>query len=147
MAVSTQGTDIPVGTHFFRQSYLYAFAPQATIINHVRTQALRDEVERLPSILDSWRSLQARVKELAKAEAGFPDTIAADPLPNEYKGTLDSFAADELFKKTFQQLPISFALVEIDRLVAAQRAVNLNYVERLIERYPEHPTLERLLNI
>jgi hypothetical protein len=37
--------------------------------------------------------------------------------------------------------------VEIDKLVAPQRTVNLEYVERLIERYPATPTMKDLFDV
>lgn len=138
---------IPVATHFFRQQYLFAFATQAEVLQHVRTQAVTEEVTRLPEILAAWSEVQPRVADLARREAGTPDAIQVTLLPAQHKPKLDSFAADSLFQKTFSQLPVAFGLVEVDRLVAPQRAVNLDYVNRLRAKYPKAPTVDQLLDI
>src|SRR4051794_19535181 len=93
--------DIPIGTHSFRQLYLYSFASQAEVLHHVRTQALDEETGRLPGILGAWNALQQRVGELSQAEAGIAQTIQVDPIPEQYAGLLTEFASDPLFRKTF----------------------------------------------
>ena len=145
--VSSIPPEIPVGTHFFRQLYLYAFATRAEVLHHVRTQAVQEESQRLPKILESWAGLQPQIAKLLEQESGLADTSRLAPLPKEYGSRLESIRSDSLFTKTFSAREISFALVNIDRLVAAQRAVNLDYVDRLKERYPESLTLSDLVEI
>lgn len=138
---------IPVATHSFRQRYLYAFATQAEVIHHVRTQAAIEEVRRLPEILAGWDLLQPRVAALVEHESGTADSTPLEPIPMEYNPLLNELAGDALFQKTFSGVPTGFALVEIDKLVAPQRTVNLEYVDRLIKRYPSAPTLRDLFDI
>lgn len=145
--VTSVTPEIPVATHFFRQSYLYAFAPQAGVLHHVRTQALEADVENLPAILAAWESLQPRVANLVQQEAGLCDTVRIEAIPDEHRQRLETFAADALFQKTFSQLPSSFAMVEIDKLIAPQRTVHLDYVDRLLSSYPTSPTINALLGI
>ena len=139
--------EIPVATHYFRQRYLFAFATQAEVLNHVRTQALEKERERMPEIMVKWRSLQPRVTDLVQKESGQAEAIRVAPIPNEHHSHLETFSCDPLFQKTFSGLPISFKLVEIDKMVAAQRTVNLDYVDRLLSSYPKSPTMQDLLEI
>lgn len=145
-AASPLGVEIPVATHYFEQAYLYAFATQPEIYHHVRTQALAEESQAFSKIAKSWKALQPRVRELLDKEAGIAETILIDAIPKQYEQRLNDFAADDLFKKTFQ-LQISFELVELDKLVAAQRMVNLNYVDRLTKRFPKNLNLKSLLEI
>jgi hypothetical protein len=146
-AVSTEAPVISVGTHSFPQRYLYAFATQAEVLHHIRTQAIEDEQARLSDIMVSWQQLQPCVAGLAQSEAGESDTIRVQAVPDDYQPQLQAFAADMLFQKTFSHLLISFALVEVDKLVAPQRTVNLDYTNRLLATYPSEPTLCDLLNI
>jgi hypothetical protein len=138
---------VPISAHFFRQRYLYAFATQAEVIHHVRTQAVIEEVRRLPEILAGWELLQPRVAVLVEHESGIADHTPLETIPTEYNPLLNELAGDALFQKTFSGVPTGFALVEIDKLVAPQRTVNLEYVDRLINRYPSAPTLRNLLDI
>lgn len=138
---------IPVATHSFRQRYLFAFSTQAEVLHHLRTQALEKEAERLPEIMREWERLQPRVAELAQAESGVAESVRLWDVPDEHRNRLKEFASDSLFQKTFSSLRTAFAMVEIDKLIAAQRTVNLDYVDRLIAGYPKSPNLKDLLNI
>jgi hypothetical protein len=139
--------NIPVATHFFRQKYIYAFDTQAEVLHHVRTQALKEEADQLPRILAAWEEQQVQVVMLAQQEGGVAETIRLQPIPGEHHARLEAIADDELLRKTFSQLPTTFELVEIDKLVAPQRTVNLDYIDRLLGRYPKNPTLDELLEI
>ena len=143
----TTTPDITVGTHSFNQRYLYAFATQGEISNHIRTQTLEEEVARMPEILFQWRAQQPRVQQLIQNETGLADQSWLGDLPPELAPKLNAIAGDALLKKTFSHLPISFALVEIDKLVAPQRSVNLDYVGRLQTAYGERTSLSDLVDI
>lgn len=145
--MTAQTPEIPVATHYFRQRYLFAFATQAEVLNHIRTQALEEEGKRLPEIMKAWNESQTRVRDLVQREVSEADSISIDPVPPECRASLEGFASDPLFRKTFAQLPTSFALMEIDRIVAPQRTVNLDYVDRLLASYPKSPTMADLVDI
>ncbi len=138
---------IPVATHSFQQRYLFAFAPQAEVLHHIRTQALEEEADRTQEIMMKWERLRPAVEDLIQGESGSAETIRLQQIPEGYRPKLETFASDPLFRKTFSGLPVSFKIVEIDKLVAPQRAVNLDYVNRLIESYPESPSIDDLLDI
>lgn len=137
--------EIPVGTHLFQQKYLYAFAMQAEVANYIRTQAAEEDRERLPEIMEAWAGLQPRVQELQVREAGEPDKIRVTPMPAEHQAVVDAYTQDPLFKRAFASLPAGLALVEVDKLVAHQRMVNLDYVERLSAKIGTAPQMEDLL--
>jgi len=144
---SAQSVPVPVATHFFQQEYLFAFATQAEIFHYVRTQCASEEVTRLPNIIAAWKVVQQRVGEVVAREAGFPDTMQVSGIASRHQAKLDSFAEDKLFQKTFSAVPVALGMVEIDKLVAPQRTVNLNYVDRLKAGYPEKPQMDDLLDI
>jgi hypothetical protein len=145
--LSPKPATVQLGTHYFRQQYLFAFATQAEVRHYVRTQTVREELERLAQILDTWRDVQPRVAEIVRCEAGIVDTIRLTEIPEQHEAKIEGFAGDKLFQKTFSQLPTGFAMVEIDKLIAPQRTVNLDYVNRLVTKYTKEPTLDELLDI
>jgi hypothetical protein len=126
---------------------LSAFATQAEVLQHIRTQAIDEEAQRLPAILGAWEHLQPRVVDLLQTEAGTADSMLVEEIPEEHKSVLEDFASDPLFRKTFANLPTAFGLVEIDKLVAPQRTVNLDYVDRLVALLPKSPSMTELLGI
>jgi hypothetical protein len=140
-------TQPQVTAHHFEQRYLFAFATQAEVVQHMRRESLKEDQSHTPSILRAWGELQPRVAALVQRESGLAENIEVGAIPEAHNGRLDEFAADPLFQKTFQTLPWSFALVEADKLIAPQRTVKLNYVGRLTASFPGKPTLEDLVEI
>jgi hypothetical protein len=139
--------EIRVSTNSYRQRYLFAFATQAELSNYVRTQALMEEAQKLPQILKSWGALQLRIAALIRDEVGLPEAIRITEVPVEHGARIESIHNDPLFQRTFSALPVQFAVVEIDKMIAGQRGVNLDYVDRLKASYPVKPTFEDLLDI
>jgi hypothetical protein len=82
--------------------------------------------------MQEWERLQPRVAELTKIESGAAETIQLRNVPEEHTNRLKQVASDPLFQNTFSNLRTAFAMVEIDKLIAAQRTVNLDYVDRLL---------------
>jgi len=138
---------ISLGTSSYEQRYLYAFATQGEIVNHLRTQALEEESVRMQEVLQSWQALQSRVQELMKNEAGAADLTVVENIPKEHNEFIKEIESDSLFKKTFSLLPTNFGVIEIDRITAAQRTVNLAYVNHLIEQFRKKRAFSDLLDI
>ena len=132
--------------HGFRQQFIFGFVPQGEFVHHVRTEALDSERARLPELLQAWERIQPRVQSLLRREANQAGAVAA-PLPPALEARAARYLEDPLFQKSIWKLPIRFGMVEIDRLVAAQRHVNLDYVDALVARYPQTPTPEELADI
>ena len=143
----TKVPEIPISTHFFEQRYLFAFATQAEVLHHVRTQSLEEESARLPEILRAWEGLRPRVEQLNERERDIAESCQLVPVADEHHEAVGAFTKDELFQKTFAGHAISFAVVEADKLIAPQRTVHLGYVKRLAESYPKSPSMRELLDI
>jgi len=123
-----------LGGHTFRQRYLLAFASQGELLNYGRTQILDGE-SALPGLFEKWQKLRPRVQGVLKDEAGLCDTISIEALPKELAEVAAKTESDVLFQRTFQQFPTKFAMVEVDKLVAPQRTVNLDYAARQADRF------------
>lgn len=137
---------VKVGTSYFRQLYLFAFATQPEVINHLRTQAIPEELKRANDIIREWRNLQAPLQELIADEAGIADTIAVTNVPASHTKRTSEILASDAVQKTFQ-LPTTIEMVEIDKLIAAQRTVNLEFVDKLQSTFPNSFTLDDLIEL
>jgi hypothetical protein len=140
-------SEVQVGTHSVSQRYLYAHASRGEVIQHIRTQARSADRARLPAILADWDALQSRVQALQVSEAGLADTIAIRPLPPESEAFAAATLADPLVAKAFSSWNHGIAMVEMDKLVFPQRAVNEEYVRQLMDDYPSSPNIDELLRI
>jgi len=144
---SPEVPSIPLGTHFHKEKYLYAFATRHEVFVHIRTQSAEDESSRLSPILDSWESLQPRVHALTESERGLAEAIQVREVPSEYNEIVREYTENPVFKRTFTGMPVRIAMVEIDKLVAPQRGVNLDYVETIVQSLPKQPSLTDILKL
>ena len=133
--------------HYVAELYLYAFATQAEVLHHLRTRTSAVDRERLPAILETWHRLRPRVAAMEAREAGIAETIRCAPIPPEFHAQVQRVTDHPLFQKTFQDYPGTFEVLEIDKLVAPQRSVNLSYVEELTASFAGVPTFQSLVDI
>lgn len=136
-----------VKTGVVEQLYLYAFATQAEVLHHVKTEAVMAERERLDKIMRAWKQAQIRVEEIMQRERKVADAVRYEPIGKEWNEWLANLSRELLFQKTFQNLPVSFRLVEVDCLIAPQRTVNATYVEELKKNFPKELGMKELLEI
>jgi len=94
-----------------------------------------DTEERKQEIRARWREAAARFQGLTEPEAGIPDTVATHPLPPEAAEYISELQKNPALVNTFSNFPLTFELVEIDKVVAAQRMVHLDFVEHLKATY------------
>lgn len=137
----------PAGPQYEEELFLFAFATQAEVLRHVRSETALEERGRVGEILDAWQNRQARVIALVEREAGLPDRMRTEPVPPGAGERLRRIAAHPLFGKTFQEHPVTFEIMEVDKLVAPQRTVNLTYVRHVAGALPVSPTLDDLITL
>jgi hypothetical protein len=121
-----------------RLRYMYGAVTQIELKNFLEIQSV-DSESRKQEIRTAWQAAVATFEELRRAEAGVPETIATRPLSAEHAGAAETLRADASFANTFSNYPCSFEEVEIDKLVASQRSVHVEYVDYLTARYNEGP--------
>jgi len=116
-----------------RCRYLLGAMQQMQVTLALRTQVVPDELGRLPEVADRWRQAARRMQELVATEAGAAEQVCVEDPPADLIPRLQELEGDPLFKASFSVVPSTVRVVEIDRLIAPQREVNLDYVEGLKE--------------
>jgi hypothetical protein len=96
------------------------------------------------AVCDEWRLANDRYYDLEKREAGIADKAECLELPAAMRPLADELAALPSFRNTWDCLPVSFGMVELDRLVLYQRHVTLPFVEALAARLTPPPDAEGL---
>jgi len=127
--------------------FLYGASAKSEVVTYVRTECIPEEQDHLDDILSDWQTASKVFEDLEQAEIGEPEAIDVQEIPSEQLSKVQQIQGDSLFKQSFSLLPYEFKLVEIDRLVASQRAVNLDYVELLKKRVPPKPDVSNLIDI
>ena len=94
-----------------------------------------DTDQKKSEVRGAWKAAAEHFEEVQQAERGVAETIETRQLSEEYNRSLDSLKLDPLFASTFSSYPYQFEEVEIDKLVACQRTVHLEYVEKLKAEY------------
>lgn len=123
-----------------RALYLYGVSPQPEVVNFLRTQCiLKDDVE-LQQILAEWRSASAAFVSTPLGPADLPESARMEDVPSSCTQLLEKVKQDPLFQKSFSSLPFTFNLVEIDKIVAGQRYVNIDFVDTLVRSIPVNPS-------
>jgi hypothetical protein len=126
---------------------LYGASAKAEVINYVRTECIPEEQNSLSQIVAEWEAAGKTFRKIEESGAGEAERIEVKDIPAEYFPKLHQIEEDFLFKQSFSLIPYEFKLVEIDPLVASQRAVNLDYVAVLKERIPPNPSMSDLIDL
>jgi hypothetical protein len=115
-----------------RLALLYGTLTQLELNNYL--EVVSDTEERKQEIKRLWSAATAAFQELPAAEAGLPESIETRPLAGKWDEYLAGIRRNPAFARTFANFQISFAEVEIDKLIAGQRVVHLHWVQKIKEK-------------
>lgn len=131
---------------------LYGAMTQPEMISYIRAQCIASEADKLEEITKNWRNATSHFQEVIRSEAGLCDTveirdIELGDIEPSLSRRLDEVSNDELFRYTFSYLPFEFKMVEVDKMIACQRSIDLDYVETLKKEFPSDPSKSDLVEI
>src|SRR6185369_8905719 len=86
------------------------------------------------ALVDEWRRANDYYAELEHSETGIADTVGCAALDPAMTALAEKATADPSFRRVFDTLPTTFAMVELDKLMVAQKSVNGTYFEKLAAR-------------
>lgn len=141
------GLRVSVEYPFRNYAFLYGASAKSEVVNYIRTECLPEVQDSLSQIISDWEQANRSFSEIEQSETGEAETVDVRDLPSETKSQIQRIEQAFLFKQSFSLVPYEFKLVEIDRLVASQRAVNLDYVDLLKQRMPAKPSVSDLIDI
>lgn len=129
---------------FQRQLLLFGWFPKPSFLNYLKTQCTKEEVARETELVKVWESASTVFN--SKTPLSF-ESITCDPIGEQYSAKIQSIRQDKRFSHTFKELPVSFEVVEIDKLIACQATVALDYVEKLIKSVQGQVDFDSLIDI
>jgi hypothetical protein len=96
------------------------------------------------ALVDEWRTANDYYYDLEASEPNIADAIEVFDLPSEMVPLAAELKADPRFRNSFDFLPATFAMVELDRLIVCQKHVAGHFVERLKTQLGPSPSPEEL---
>lgn len=96
------------------------------------------------ALADEWRAANDYYHELEGREAGIADLVECRDLDPALVPLAAELASDPYYRHTFDTLPTSFGMVELDRLIVFQKSVTGNFNDALGSRLGPAPTPEAL---
>ena len=112
--------------------HLYGAVSQPEIMGFLRTQCEFKDPKELTEVALAWSKAAAEFSKLPADPTDVPESIVVEAVPYDYSYSMNKISQSALFRNSFALLPYSFKFIDIDHLVAPQRYVNLNYVEKLV---------------
>lgn len=123
-------------------AYLFAHTRLPDFLAFMTGDTLDGPAADRARLADDWRKAAARFQELQQTEAGWADRPPVGPLPKSVEPLVRRVAGDPIFRRSFSAVPGEVGLVELDRLVASQKSVNLTHVARIKEQLGASPDLD-----
>ena len=118
--------------------------PLDDYLDFIRDMAVGGEKANRRTLVDEWRAANDYYYELETSEAGLADTVECRPLDPVLQPLADEVLADARCRVTFDTLPISFAMVELDKLVVCQTQVTRRFIDALKSRLGSSPEAEEI---
>lgn len=113
-----------------RLLYMFGAVTQVELKGFLDVNSIDSET-RKREIKAEWATAASRFEELRRSQVGEPETIAIEKLDAATDDRIAKLAADPIFVNTFSNYPYAFEKVEIAKLVACQRTVHVEYIEKL----------------
>ena len=127
--------------------YLYCWWPKSAFVNLVNAECVEEEKNKINEIMESWEKARKEFAKMMITEKGLGRSIQVTDISKEYTDKINAIANTDIFKSTFNQMPVEFKIVEIDKLAVLQNVVNLNYIEKLSKSFSKKPDFDELIDI
>jgi hypothetical protein len=121
--------------------------PVQEFIRTLKTRAIDGESLDESVAAEEWRRAHDHYRALQVKEAGAADNPALGDLPDGIAAQADSVLQSPEIRRGYALLPFRWAMVEIERLIAFQRLIDLHFVEALQRSVSKQPTDEQLLTL
>ena len=94
-------------------------------------------------LTEEWRAANDLYYDLEQSEAGIAEEVECLPLDGALQPLVDAVCASPWFRASFDNLPFTFARVELDKLVVSQNSVEHSFTDRLAATLRERRSAAR----
>jgi len=124
--------------------FLIGRPPLGEFLGFVRLLSVERQRVSQRQLADEWLKANDHVHEVEKTEAGGADNPTVGSLPAGSDQLRLRLQADPMFLQSFQIIPTTLGIVELDRLVVFQKQINLRFVAQLQKALGARPDFEQL---
>jgi len=122
--------------------YLYAAYDKPKVVKLVKNRCIPMEFDLLDKTVASWEKATNTLRRIEKQESGIVDNAELFDISS---GLIEGIKLNPAITNTFSKDNIDFKMVEIDKLIAVQRQVLLDFVDELTKKIPRNPSEDDLL--
>ncbi|HEY0115025.1 MAG TPA: hypothetical protein VGB54_04830 [Allosphingosinicella sp.] len=103
--------------------WLVGQPPLTDYLDFVRKKVVGGSDAQARALVDEWRIANDHYHDLSESEAGIAERIKCRPLPRRLAPLEQAVRANAWFRHSFSELPVTFAMVELDKLIVSQTHV------------------------
>ena len=126
--------------------YLLGLGSLGRYIQFIEDAVVRDPGSDLSQLTAEWRAAITHYQQLEVGEAGIALQGSHRELDPEFMPLATGLRSQPSFRRTFDILPTSFGMVELDSLIVHQPSVTANVIDAMTARLGPAPTAEALFH-
>jgi hypothetical protein len=138
-------TGSPAPVDEFR--FLAGRSPVQEFVRFIKTHALNGQAIEDSVLIREWNAFNVCVRDLETIDAGCADVTELVSVPDAAVHSAGADISDILTHQCLGDLPHSWSLVDLDRLMVWQKYVNCGFAAKLRSNFPANPTVEELLRL
>lgn len=127
--------------------YLLGLGSLGRYLKFIEDAVVREPGSDMSGLTAEWRDAVAHYQELEVSEAGSVLQGSHRELDPVFAPLAARLQSQQAFRRTFDVLPTSFGMVELDRLIVHQPSVAGSFVDALRGRVGSAPTPETLFDL
>jgi hypothetical protein len=127
--------------------FLSGRPPMGEYLGFVQGNAADEASVNLQTLSNEWRAANTRIVELELTEAGIANNPGIQPIPDSLKEAVEQVQNAVPFKKSFQVVPVTIGLIDLDQLVVFQKYINTTYAAELKARLGATPSEQDIFEL
>lgn len=131
----------------YAQIWLLGQPPLSRFLEFAEDTVVEGAIVDRAALTDEWRAANDYYEELERTEAGIANQCEHRELDPALATLAAQVKSHPCYRRTFDTLPTSFGMVELDRLIVYQNHVTRNFVDALKARIGPAPDLAALFRV
>ena len=127
---------------FLSYLYLYAAYTKKRVGELIKNKCIDEEYALRGEIFQSWQDATESLRQIETQESGAADNCEIFDISS---GLIEAVKLNPTIKNTFSGHVLDFGMIEIDKIIAPQRRVLIDYVDQLSKKISKNPSENELI--